>query len=169
MIILYTPYFFAFWNSMQYVSPNLNEVSVYFKFFGYCLLLIIFCVLYVFNPSLFLSWSWFFDISVNSSKLWRQMLRVPHYYFGGGVHSSFNGIFSVDSNPLFISIAGYPFWWRIMCNPLGKFVKDFCLWLWYRSSMLGCKEWILCSFWSDDSYWNGGIVGCLWTCSKYLW
>ena len=64
----------------------------------------------------------------------------------------FLGIFSANSNPLFIR---YPFWWRVVCSYL-------------RRDVLVCKRWILYSFWSGG-FWSGGIVGCLLVCDRHLW
>ena len=101
MIILHTLHIlFLHFKTMYCMSPNLDEVSVCFKFFGYYLLLMIFIVSNMFSIlSLFLSWSRFFDISVNSSGLF--LFYVEIYakdcsllwgFFLGGVYIYISGM-----------------------------------------------------------------------------
>ena len=72
MIILHTSYllFLHFATLCVVCSPKLDDVSVCLKFFGCCLVLMIFVIPIMFLIlSLFLSCSRFFDISGNTSCL----------------------------------------------------------------------------------------------------
>ena len=132
------------------------------------MLLTIFVVLYVFNSIIVFK---FFEISVNG--YWLFLLYVKTYAKGCllvcffWVLSSSNGIFSANSNPLFISIEGYPIWWMVTCN-YSRWVCQWFLFVMCRSYMLGCKGWIFCCFWRGGS-WNEGIVDCQWIWGKCLW
>ena len=81
--------------------------------------------------------------------------------------NSLCSIFSANSNPLFISVVGYPLWFRIVYS-LRQVFLGFYPWLLCVFYVLKCKAWILYSFWGG-SFWSGGIVGCLWVCGRYLW
>ena len=59
------------------------------------------------------------------------------------------GTFSANSNPLFISVVGYPLWCRVVCSSLRQVFFFFCFYPWLLCVfyVLECKGWILYSFW----------------------
>ena len=85
-----------------------------------------------------------------------------------GLLNSLSGIISANSNPLFISVVGYPLWCRVVCSTLRRVFKNFYPWLLYVVYVLECKGRILYRFW-DGGFWSRGIVGGQLVCGRYLW
>ena len=136
-ITYFASFNFAFGDSLCCVFfPNVEEVNILFRFWGCLWLLMIFVVSSIsLILSLFSCSSCFFIISVNSPGLF--LLWVATYTTGfsllcflGFLNSPW-GIYS-NSNPLFITVVGYPLWCRVVCSSLScvflkVFINDYCV------------------------------------------